>query len=388
MNTARLIPVDNSVACPFFFDEPQQSQEKLYKIYNDGGHYVATEYFHSYKKRKREKPSMVEKLFTTLYAQAQRKRMNDKAAVEWITPILRQRFPNSFITDMLVSGMVEKYRLSYTVHAPTNDEKKAAFDIAFDSLYFYALRSGLKGADLAASVVAGLAKLYPTRKDLDEYVAEKIEKKQRNAYARKKRFRRKAALNRWNYFVTITYDDKKHTAETFRKKLRKCLSNLHTRRGWKYMGVFELAPDTGRLHFHALIYVPDGQMLGEIVEKKDYSTAQGKVQITHSNSFFAESFGRNDFEGLNAMELKRGNTLNYLLKYISKTGERIVYSRGIPTEIYKKVKDNDIATKMLDFVEKFVLFDDTIDWERDIMHYTHYKQLSITDVLCNPPNVA
>ena len=154
------------------------------------------------------------------------------------------------------------------------------------------------------------------------------------------------------------------------------------------MGVFEYAPETGRLHFHGLLYVPSGQMIGKITEIKDYSTAQGKMQITHINSFFAEGFGRNDFEELNSMELKKGNTLNYLLKYIGKTGERIVYSRGIPTEICKTLSEREIVGEMKDFVAKFVLFDDTIDWERDIMHYTHYKQITVIDILCNPPQVA
>ena len=143
------------------------------------------------------------------------------------------------------------------------------------------------------------------------------------------------------------------------------------------MGVFEAAPDTGRLHFHGILYIRHGEMVGRIKELKDYSTAQGKVQITHSNSFFAESFGRNDFEELNAMELMRGNTLNYLLKYIGKTGERIVYSRGIATAIYRNVNDIDVVAKMQDFGEKFVLFDDVIDWERDIMRHTEYKQLNV-----------
>lgn len=203
----------------------------------------------------------------------------------------------------------------------------------------------------------------------------------------KKRFRRKAYLNKWNYFVTITYDDKKHDEESFRKKLRRCLSNLHTRRGWKYMGVFEHAPETRRLHFHALMYIPDGEMIGNVAELRDYSTAQGQMQITHSNTFFADSFGRNDFEQLNEQELRHGGTINYLLKYISKTGERIVYSRGIPTAICMKVKDKDIATSMEDYVTKYLLFDDVIKYERDIARYKT-KQMTFIDIFCNPPKVA
>ena len=219
-------------------------------------------------------------------------------------------------------------------------------------------------------------------------MTDKIEKKQRNVFARKKRFRRKGNLNRWTYFVTITYDDNKQSEETFRKKLRKCLSNLHTRRGWRYMGVFEEAPETGRLHFHGLIYVPDGQMIGQIAEKQDYSKRLGKIQTTHENDFFFNAFGKNDFEELDMNELKHGQTLNYILKYIEKTGERIVYSRGIPTQVCKELPQTEIVCKMQEFMTKFVLFDDTIDYERDVLHYTKLKQMTIIDLICNPPNVA
>ena len=100
----------------------------------------------------------------------------------------------------------------------------------------------------------GLEKLYPATSTLRKYVVEKIDKKQRNMWKRIKRFKRKVSMNRWNYFVTFTCDPKKHTEESFRKKLRKCLSNLHTRRGWKYMGVFEYGEANGAIHFHRLIY--------------------------------------------------------------------------------------------------------------------------------------
>ena len=87
-------------------------------------------------------------------------------------------------------------------------------------------------------------------------------------------------------------------------------------------------------------------------------------------------------------ELKQGKTLEYILKYIEKTGERIVYSRGIPTQVCKVLPAREIVGKMQDFCTKFVLFDDSIEWERDVMHYTRRKQLTIIDILCNPPRVA
>lgn len=313
-----MIDITSGITVQFFDDK---TDERLYTIYNDGGHYIAVP------------------------------------------------------------------RLKRSKKGVSTSHELTAHEIAFNSLYACAARNGLEKQALADYVQGELSALFPDITDVGGFVAEKMLRKQKSLYARKKRFRRKAYLNVWNYFVTITYDDKKHDEESFRKKLRRCLSNLHTRRGWKYMGVFEYAPETHRLHFHALMYIPDGEMIGAIDELKDYSTAQGQMQVTHSNSFFAESFGRNDFEMLNEQELRHGGTINYLLKYISKTGERIVYSRGIPTEICRKVKDKDIATTMLDYVTKYLLFDDVIKYERDVARYNR-KQMSIIDIFCNPPKVA
>ena len=128
-------------------------------------------------------------------------------------------------------------------------------------------------------------------------------------------------------------------------------------------------------------------MTGTVTERTDYSTAQGRMQVRHENDFFVDRFGRNDFEELNAMELKRGQTLDYILKYIGKTGERIVYSRGIPTEILREVNDEDIVTEMQDYGTKFILWDNLISWERDVMNFK-LKQMSMIDLFCNPRSVA
>lgn len=324
MSSFNLTPIENDSPFPFFV-ENKEDEEKWYKIYHDGRHFVGT-YVTKKVERKRERTRTtgdIDELFDSLFCAALKQGLNDKKKSGEMTDFIRTR----------------------------------------------------------------ILKLFPQFKDIDEYIQRKIKRKYHNLGVRKKRFRRKAFLNRWNYFVTFTFDDKKHTAETFRKKLRRCLSNLKTRRGWRYMGVFECAPETGRLHFHGLIYVPQGEMLGKINEKSDYSTAQGKIQITHENSFFVENFGRNDFTEINEMEITHGHSLEYMLKYIEKQGERIVYSRGIPTEICRKIVPKDIASEFTDFVLKFVLFDDVLSWEKDVMKYEP-KQLSFTDLICNPPTAA
>ena len=240
-------------------------------------------------------------------------------------------------------------------------------DDRFDELYLQALKENFSKAERKSFILSTLREEYPDEWGLSEFVERKLGNVVRNLHARKKRFRRKAFLNRWNYFVTFTYSDELQSEESFKKRLRKCLSNLHTRRGWLYMGVFERAPETGRLHFHAVMYIPDGKMVGEIYERRDYSTRQRKIQVIHPNTFFEENYGRNDFEELSDVELRRGNTMQYLLKYLEKTEERIIYSRGIPTDFYKEIDlEEDVVCEMLDFVLKLVLFDDVIDYETDV----------------------
>ncbi len=261
-----------------------------------------------------------------------------------------------------------------------------------DSIYYQALRSGLKGERLKAYVYDMYIDWLHTLTLFDNFVSERIllgtyyvdfigddlqdpcflrdvrlfvnefvNNKMKLIAQRKKRFRRKANINSWNYFVTFTYDDDKRDEESFRVALRKSLSNLHTRRGWVYMGVFERAPDTGRLHFHGLFYIPDGEMPGEVELRREYSTKRHKMTVTRVNTFFEEKFGRNDFSPISNADLKSGNTLTYILKYIEKTGDRIVYSRGIPSELEIPISDADVCVKIVDYVEKWILFDDVLD---------------------------
>lgn len=248
----------------------------------------------------------------------------------------------------------------------------------FDYLYFTAIRLSLTHQALRNYLFTEIQNVFPDLDDLENYVENRISQKIHNFYSRLKRFKRKANLNKWNYFVTLTYDSAKMDEFTFRRKLRKCLCNLHCRKGWKYMGVFERSPVEDRLHFHALIYIPDGAMIGDIVEERSYSTKKKAMQVAHINSFFAKKFGRNDFAHLDENDIKFGGTIEYITKYLHKTNEKIVYSRGIPTELHLFIKTKDIATEYLDFVVKYVLFDDCISSDgickgkKDI----RYKQLT------------
>ena len=87
-----------------------------------------------------------------------------------------------------------------------------------------------------------------------------------------------------------------------------------------------------------------------------------------------EYFGISDFREVNPILLKRGGTSRYLVKYIMKSGEKALYSRGTPAEICKELSENDEVGTYFDYVTTYVLWDDVLDWERDIKDYGKKKE--------------
>lgn len=156
---------------------------------------------------------------------------------------------------------------------------------------------------------------------------------------------------------TFTYDSAKHTEHTFKKGLSSSLAKLHSRKGWKYMGVWERSK-RDRLHFHALIFVPQNAMVGELFEKRDYDTRSKKMRLTIQNTYFNQRFGRSDFESIDqSIKQLYNGILQYLLKYLAKSGEKITYSRGLPSYITADIADDDVVTEMGLWSQKLLLFD-------------------------------
>ena len=197
-----------------------------------------------------------------------------------------------------------------------------------------------------------------------EFVKTYMDKKLRNLIERRKRLARKINLGQWNYFCTFTYDDKKHTEESFVTKLKNCLKKLSNRKGWVYIGVWERSPEKQRLHFHGIFYIPE--MVGELKEVTDYSFNTHKRQTTLQNTYFNKRFGRSDFKPIeNQNRHAISLATQYLMKYMEKSGERIVYSKNTPTYIISDIMDEDIACTMgnEDKGIKLVLFDDFSCWD-------------------------
>ena len=200
-----------------------------------------------------------------------------------------------------------------------------------------------------------LQEFTPLFKDSDEatqFVEQHFDRLSRNRWERYKRMIRRGYNYRWNYFCTFTYDSEKHTEESFRKSLMNTLYHLSNRRNWRYIGAWERGEQGQRLHFHALAYIPDGQMPSMLEEHEDYSTKRHRREKSIQNSFFNERFGRSDFSAVNnAYEV--ADSIKYMLKYISKNDEKVVYSRGMKTYFISDVMDEDIICPMGDEEQGF-----------------------------------
>ena len=192
-------------------------------------------------------------------------------------------------------------------------------------------------------------------KDDETLVTERKERQKTNAIKRQVRLMRKLYLQEWNYFCTFTYDEAKHNEDTFKEKLRNTLKHLVYRKSWKYIGAWERSPDKQRLHFHGIFFIP--QMIGELIETTDYSTTNHRMQIAYQNTHFLKHFGRNDFKALGS-QADVIQSVRYLMKYISKSGEKLAYGGKLPTYFLSDVVDEDIACEFGVDNKKAVLFDD------------------------------
>lgn len=214
------------------------------------------------------------------------------------------------------------------------------------------------------------------------FVEDNFNRKHRNMICRKTRLWRKINQQTFNYFVTFTFDDKKHTEESFQKALNTCLQHFSSRKDWRYIGVWERGKDTNRLHFHGIFYIPEGAMSGEMEEVRDFDTRKRKKQTIQQNTFFAERFGRNEFRPIShSSELPQ--MVKYLMKYIEKSGGKLVYSRGLYQYFETDIMDEDIICPYRLEGRKFILFDDFGCW----IEGEYIGQSSDREVIARLPKV-
>ena len=65
------------------------------------------------------------------------------------------------------------------------------------------------------------------------------------------------------------------------------------------------------------------------------------MQTAYQNTYFLERYGRNDFQSLGSpMEVQ--HSLGYLMKYIEKSGERLIYGGKLPTYFVSDIMDEEV----------------------------------------------
>ena len=232
-------------------------------------------------------------------------------------------------------------------------EKRTRKEV-FDELY--TASEGTKKREIKAEILERMGEHFESEQEAAAFVEDNFQRRKRTFECRRIRLLRKAALQEFNYFCTFTYDPQKMDEVDFQKKLSNVFWHMSNRQGWRYIGVWERSPEAKRLHFHGIFYIPDGTLPGELEDKSDYSLGDRKRLYTKQCTYFAERFGRNVFAQIDKQEL--AGELHYMLKYIEKSGERIVYSKGLPQFFISDIMDEDVVCEHNPGDRKLILFDD------------------------------
>lgn len=312
------------------------------KIYHDGSHYIAIPHT-TRPSRPRRKP--LEEEITVVEDDIQQTENSAPSSED--APIPHTEEKENIDTETLI---VE----------PEKVERKMTKKELFNKLYAETVNESK--AKRRKKIIKKMRPYFRDEEATTDYVSIQMERKYRNLVSRRIRLLRKVNLHDFNYFVTFTYDNALHTEDSFRKKLKNTLSHLCSRKCWRYVGVWERSPDKKRLHFHGIFHIPDGTMPGVMSEVSSYSFTAHKRQITKQNSYFMEQFGRNDFEPIDDKK-NISDAVTYILKYIEKSGEKIVYSRGLPQFFISDIMDEDIVCPIGLEDKKLLLFDDFLCWD-------------------------
>ena len=323
------------------------------KIYFDGSHYIGIPHT-TRPSRRRSKPPEEEIVVTEKEAEPPTEKKENIKATEsapsenYDAPIALEKN-----NELLESESEPQTESQPKVRTMTRKE-------LFEELYKES--NGKTRAARKKFIIGKMKPYFKGEDDAIRYINSQFERKIRNLICRRVRLTRKVNLQEFNFFVTFTYDGEKHTEESFKKKLQGCFKMMCHRKGWKYVGVWERSPEKHRLHFHGLFYIPEGSMPGKLIQVMDYSPIKKRVQKTVQNTYFNERFGRSDFKAVEDRSML-GEAVAYLTKYMEKTGEKMVYSKGLPQFFISDIMDEDIVCPIGLEDKKLLLFDDFSCWD-------------------------
>lgn len=320
------------------------------KVYSDGSHYIAIPHTEKpYKPRPKKKEEVITVKIVGTSEKTTPKKESAPQPSDALLPLEK---------IAIVGIQDEEPKQSANILHP--NERRMTKKELFNEMYReYAF---LKKRERKEKLILALRPYFKTDEATELYVESNLERKQRNLIMRRIRMMRKANLQTFNYFVTLTYNGEIHTEESFKKKLKNTLGHFCTRKDWRYIGVWERSPEKQRLHFHGIFYIPDGTMPGLLFEKNDYNFKSHRRQITVQNTYFNENFGRSDFEMIEDVN-RLGEAMTYLMKYIEKSGEKIVYSRNLPQYFISDIMDDDVVKTIGLEDKKLLLFDDFGCWD-------------------------
>ena len=314
------------------------------KVYFDGSHYIAIPHT---ERPAKKRPIKIEEVITVCDKETQDSTENTEPFVS---------HEENSDTEQVES--VEN-NAEFVEEKPKKARKMTKKEL-FNELYSKYI--DLRKSERKKLIIKDMLVYFSNEKFCRDFVNSNFERKQRNLICRRIRMVRKANLVNFNYFCTFTYDDKLHTEETFKKKLQGCFKMMCHRKGWKYMGIWERAPETKRLHFHGLFSIPEGAMVGELKEHSDYNIKSHRRTKTLQNSYFNKKFGRSDFEEIKS-NIDKHKELSYIMKYLEKTEEKIVYSKGLFQYFISDIMDEDIVCTIGQEDKKLLLFDDFNCWD-------------------------
>ena len=303
------------------------------KVRFDGSHYIATPHTTNTAKRTKR----VEKKITVSEA-------NGKFKLEGMSTKNVENAPetNERLAVDRVSAANEESSFKCLDESPKSVRsvtRKTLFDELYDKYLF------MKPKERKKAIYMDMQPLFDVETDLQIFIEKNCYRRWRNLVVRRQRFARKAHNQNFQWFVTFTYADEKHTEESFKKRLLETLRRLATRHNWKYMGVWERGKDTDRLHFHALVHIPENEMVGAFEEKKDYNKKIGRQKTFIQNTFFAKRFGRNEFDSI-CGAVSYGKAIGYIMKYMEKQNVKAVYSRGLYEYFHSDIRGEDVVAKM------------------------------------------
>lgn len=316
------------------------------KVYFDGSHYIAIP--HTTRKTKR-RPKPVEEKIMVL----------DKEETE--QPDDTVSGPVNSDVEIVQGETDEKDIVTKTESAPNHTlGREMTHKEYFEELYEKS--KDMRRKERKKYILSAMLPYFENKQRAEDFVNVNFDRKIRNLITRKVRLWRKINLQEFNFFCTFTYDERKHTEESFQKGLKTTFRNFCYRKGWKYVGVWERSPEKKRLHFHGLFYIPDGTLPGKLEEHNDYSFNTHKRQITLQSDYFNSRFGRSDFAMINTQD-EKSQMVAYIVKYLEKSGEKIIYSKGLPQYFISDIMDEDVACPFGVEDKKLLLFDNFSCWD-------------------------